>query len=107
MIEPGDLSIGNLSPIGIDGGSIEIDRYLPGRPADRIGASDRGLTLLRVTADRRNGQTCYQAGDSRRYNPVLEHGCVHITMRRSIPKPRLPEKRGAHSTHLRAGDSFA
>ena len=65
-IEPGNLRSGNLSPIGIDSGSIEVDRYLPGRPAHRIDASDRGFTLLRVSVDRRNGQTRYQAGYSRR-----------------------------------------
>jgi len=65
-IEPGNLRIGNISPIGIDGGSIEVDRYLPGRPAHGIGAGDRGLALLRLTVYRRNGQPRYQAGYSRR-----------------------------------------
>ena len=56
LIEPGNLRVSNLSPIGVDGGSIEVDRYLPGSPADQIGASNRNLGVLRAAGRRRNDQ---------------------------------------------------
>src|SRR4029077_17670713 len=56
-IEPPNLGSGNLGPIGIDGGFIEIDRNLPGRAARLIGAGDPSLALLRVARDRRSEPT--------------------------------------------------
>ena len=67
-IEPRNLGIGNLRPIGINGGFIEIDRNLPRGAAHWIGAGDRDRGLARppLTVDHRGGQTCCQAGHAYR-----------------------------------------
>ena len=61
-IEPGDLGRFEFGRIGIDGGFPVIDHNPPRRAAHRVDAGDRGLALLRVAVDGRNGQTRSEAG---------------------------------------------
>src|SRR5262249_5623808 len=68
-VEPGNLGLGDFGRVRIDGRLAVVDRDLPRRAADRVGAGDRRRA---VGAERSYSQTRDQTDDSRNQSVVRE-----------------------------------